>query len=164
MRESSHDLDVLALARGHGGGKPVLPLDALFNGIAAYPTAPEYWWLYALLLSTMIPSLVNLGCHWFDVVLRLAGDPEVAWVSGGVDPLSGEPPDSRRHTDPPGSCRIGFANGVEAFASGGGTGLEFDLVGTRGRAVLARDGAELHYWRTDDPVVRRRAGYLRARP
>jgi hypothetical protein len=23
--------------------------------------APEYWWAYALLLSTMIPSLVNLA-------------------------------------------------------------------------------------------------------
>jgi hypothetical protein len=44
----------------HGGSKPVLPLDVLFNRIAAHPTAPEYWWLYALLLSTMIPSLVNL--------------------------------------------------------------------------------------------------------
>jgi predicted dehydrogenase len=103
-----------------------------------------------------IPTLVNLGCHWFDVILRLAGDPEVAWVSGSVDPLSGEPPDSRRHLDPPGSCRIGFANGVEAFASWRGTGLEFDVVGTGGRAVLTRDGAELHYWRNDDPVVRRR--------
>jgi hypothetical protein len=29
-------------------------------GIAEYPGAPEYWWLYALLLSTMIPSLLNL--------------------------------------------------------------------------------------------------------
>src|SRR5262249_54481824 len=32
----------------------------LFNGIPANPGAPEYWWLYALLLATMIPSLVNL--------------------------------------------------------------------------------------------------------
>jgi hypothetical protein len=24
------------------------------------PSAPEYWWAYALLLSTMIPSLLNL--------------------------------------------------------------------------------------------------------
>ena len=35
-------------------------LDALFDGIATHPTAPEYWWIYALLLSTMIPSLINL--------------------------------------------------------------------------------------------------------
>jgi predicted dehydrogenase len=103
-----------------------------------------------------VPSLVNLGCHWFDVILRLAGDPEVAWVSGSVDPLGAEPPESRRHLDPPGSCRIGFENGVEAFATWRGAGLEFDVVGTRGRAVLARDGTELHYWRSDDSVVRRR--------
>jgi hypothetical protein len=31
-----------------------------FEGIANIPAAPEYWWAYALLLSSMIPSLVNL--------------------------------------------------------------------------------------------------------
>jgi Domain of unknown function (DUF4062) len=43
-----------------GGGSPVLPLGPLFDGITAHPEAPEYWWVYALLLSTMIPSLINL--------------------------------------------------------------------------------------------------------
>jgi hypothetical protein len=49
--------DALAV---HGGGKPVLPLGPLFDSIAAHPEAPEFWWVYALLLSTMIPSLINL--------------------------------------------------------------------------------------------------------
>lgn len=51
--------DILAL---HGGGnKPILDVGARFiDGIAAHRSSPEYWWLYALLLSTMIPSLVNL--------------------------------------------------------------------------------------------------------
>jgi hypothetical protein len=44
----------------HGGGKPVLPLDTLFDGIAKIPAAPEYWWAYALLLSSTIPSIINL--------------------------------------------------------------------------------------------------------
>jgi hypothetical protein len=46
----------------HGGGEKaaVLPLPALFDGIAKNPAAPEYWWAYALLLSSMIPSLINL--------------------------------------------------------------------------------------------------------
>jgi len=43
-----------------GGGPQVLPLEELFQGISNDPLAPKYWWLYALLLSTMIPSLVNL--------------------------------------------------------------------------------------------------------
>jgi hypothetical protein len=34
---------------------------SLFDDIAANTAAPEYWWIYALLLSTMIPSLINLG-------------------------------------------------------------------------------------------------------
>lgn len=38
----------------------VLSLDTIFHGIHATPAAPEYWWVYALLLSTMVPSLVNL--------------------------------------------------------------------------------------------------------
>jgi hypothetical protein len=45
---------------GGGADKRVLPLAPLFDGIAANPGAPEYWWLYALLFSTMIPSLINL--------------------------------------------------------------------------------------------------------
>lgn len=44
----------------HAGGASSLDLDQLLAGIEQQPTAPEYWWVYALLLSTMIPSLVNL--------------------------------------------------------------------------------------------------------
>jgi hypothetical protein len=64
--------DALAV---HGGGTPVLPLDALFNGLAVHPSAPEYWWLYALLLSTMIPSLVNLVIGGASLVRGLPGLP-----------------------------------------------------------------------------------------
>jgi hypothetical protein len=45
----------------HVGGKAVLPLTPLFNGIATHPWAPEFWWVHVLLLSTMIPSLINLA-------------------------------------------------------------------------------------------------------
>jgi hypothetical protein len=51
--------DDLAILSG-GGDARVLPVGDLFRGIAANPAAPEFWWAYALLLSTMIPSLVNL--------------------------------------------------------------------------------------------------------
>jgi hypothetical protein len=45
----------------HAGGVPILPLGPLFDGIAEDPAAPEYWWIYALLLATMIPSVINLA-------------------------------------------------------------------------------------------------------
>jgi hypothetical protein len=48
-------------ARAGGEAARILPLDDLFDGIAADPGAATYWWVYALLLSTMIPSLLNLA-------------------------------------------------------------------------------------------------------
>jgi hypothetical protein len=49
----------------------------LFNGIAAHPTAPEYWWIYALLLSTMIPSLINLVIGGTSLLRGLPGLPSL---------------------------------------------------------------------------------------
>jgi hypothetical protein len=65
-----------ALAQ-HGGGRPVLPLDPVFTAIAANPAAPEYWWLYAVLLSTMIPSLVNLMIGGTSLMRGLPGLPSL---------------------------------------------------------------------------------------
>jgi hypothetical protein len=48
------------LAATLGGAQPTLPLGPLFDGIANYPGDPVNWWVYALLLSTLIPSLINL--------------------------------------------------------------------------------------------------------
>jgi hypothetical protein len=66
--------DALAV---HGGGSPVLPLDPLLTGMASHPTAPEYWWRYALLLSTMIPSLVNLVIGGTSLLRGLPGLPSL---------------------------------------------------------------------------------------
>ena len=43
-----------------GGDKPTLPLGPLFDGIARHPGDPANWWVYARLLSTLIPSVTNL--------------------------------------------------------------------------------------------------------
>lgn len=42
------------------GAVPILPLAPLFAGIEKNPGAPEYWWIYATLFSTLIPSVFNL--------------------------------------------------------------------------------------------------------
>jgi hypothetical protein len=46
--------------RSVGEGARALPLGPLLDGIETHPSAPEFSWVYAMLLSTMIPSLVNL--------------------------------------------------------------------------------------------------------
>ncbi|MEZ2127624.1 MULTISPECIES: hypothetical protein [unclassified Sinorhizobium] len=40
--------------------RPVVELRPLLDGISANPLSAEYWWAYLLLLSTLIPSMVNL--------------------------------------------------------------------------------------------------------
>ena len=47
-----------------GGGQAVLPLHTLLADLQARPAEPEFWWIYALLLSTLLPSAANavVGC------------------------------------------------------------------------------------------------------
>jgi hypothetical protein len=85
--------DALAV---HGGGTPILPLASLFKGVAADPTAPEYWWLYALLLSTMIPSLVNLVIGGASLLRGLPGLPALLLRK---DPSPGQCPEIRPRLD-----------------------------------------------------------------
>ena len=80
-----------------------------------------------------LPNLINHGCHWYDVALALAGDPEVEWVSGQVDQLSDEPPDSRRRLDPAGTAQVQLANGVALYVTPSGRpGPAFEVLGTGG--------------------------------
>ncbi len=73
----------------HGGGTKaaVLPLDQLFDGISKHPEEPEYWWVYALLLSTMIPSLVNLAIGGMALTRGIPGVPRLLlrWIPEGRD-------------------------------------------------------------------------------
>jgi hypothetical protein len=79
----------------HGGGEnaTVLPLDTLFDGIATNPAAPQYWWAYALLLSSMIPSLINLAIGGMALT---RGIPGVSGLLLDWIPEGREVPDYRR--------------------------------------------------------------------
>jgi len=45
----------------HGGGERILPpMSEFLEFIEAHPGMPQYWWVYATLFSTMLPSLINL--------------------------------------------------------------------------------------------------------
>jgi hypothetical protein len=61
----------------HGGGSRVLPLAPFFDGIEAHPTAPEHWWVYALLFSTMSPSIINLTIGGASLMRGVPGVPSL---------------------------------------------------------------------------------------
>ncbi len=43
-----------------GGGKATIVLGPLIEAFSQNPLSVEYWWIYALLISTMLPSIINL--------------------------------------------------------------------------------------------------------
>jgi len=104
-------------------------------------------------IAYSLQNLINHGCHWYDVALALAGDPEVAWVSGLVDDVSAEPPDSNRRRDPSGRAQIGLANGATLYVTPDGKpGLAFEVLGDRGRLLLLNDGREAYLWQAAAPA------------
>jgi predicted dehydrogenase len=99
-----------------------------------------------------LQNLINHGCHWYDVALSLAGDAEVAWISGLVDDVEGEPPDSPRRLDPSGRAQAGLVNGTTVYVTpDGGPGLAFEVLGDRGRLLLMNDAREAFLWQAETP-------------
>ena len=96
-------------------------------------------------------NLINHGCHWYDAALMLAGDPEVAWVSGLVDDVSHEPPDSNKRLDPTGRAQVGLDNGVTLYVTPDGRpGPAFDVLGETGRLLLLNDARDAYLWQLND--------------
>ena len=108
-----------------------------------------------LLIAYGLPNLINHGCHWYDAALHLVGDPEPQWVSGFVDDLPGEAPDSRRHLDPPGRFQVGLTNDVVLyFTPEGGQRPAFDIIGDQGRLAILDDARQAYLWQYDNPQPR----------
>ncbi len=108
-----------------------------------------------------VPNLINHGCHWYDAALSLVGDPEVALVSGVVDPLAGEPADSRRRLDPPGRAQVELVDGTVMYVTpDGGSAPAFEVIGKGGRLLLLNDARENALWTLETPP----GGAARLRP
>ena len=65
-------VQVINLMAVQGGGKPLLDvaplLIAVIGSLKHYSFNAEYWWVYTLLFSAMIPSLLNLTIGGFSLV------------------------------------------------------------------------------------------------
>ena len=115
--------------------------DLVVSGAIGKPTAVT---AYGLI------NLINHGCHWYDAALMLVGDPEVEWVSGFVDDVSTEPPDSNRRLDPTGRALVGLANGVTLHVTQDGRpGPAFEVLGESGRLLLLNDARDAYLWKAD---------------
>ena len=92
------------------------------------------------------PNLIFHGCHWYDIALLLAGDPEPLWVSGRVDEAADDEPDEGRRLDPPGRAWVGLQGGtlLGLMPEGGGRG--FSVIGNAGRLEIVNDAHQAYLW------------------
>ena len=90
---------------------------------------------------------INHGCHWYDVMLGLVGDPQPTWASGHLEDLSGVPADSRVHLDPPGRGVFGFGdNGIGYVMRDGGPAHGYEVLGSKGRLLILNDSNAAFLW------------------
>jgi hypothetical protein len=59
----------------HAGGRPVVQIARLLEGITLRPASPEFWWVYGLLLTTVVPSVINLMIGGASLVCGIPGIP-----------------------------------------------------------------------------------------
>jgi len=93
-------------------------------------------------------NTINHGCHVYDALLGLLGDPEPVWVSGLLDDSPSD--NARPSLDPSSRAQVGFDNGLVAHITmDGGKGYHFDILGDKGRLSVRTDGQEVYLWRAD---------------
>jgi hypothetical protein len=110
--------DDIAVLRA-GVGARTLPLPPLFDGLEKRPGDPEFWWLWLMLFSTLIPSALNL-CIAAASLIR--GLPFLnAWIVRRMETAV-----AMRDSD-----RLLLASGLSAQIAGGflATGVALYLIG-----------------------------------
>ncbi len=99
------------------------------------------------LVAYGLPNTINHGCHWYDTMLALMGDPEPVWVSGLIDDSESDSP--RRKMDPPARAQIGMDNTAVAYVSPDGKGPSFEVTGEEGRLSVFADATDAYLRRED---------------
>ena len=125
-------------------------LDRRWSGSYRYLRETMSDWVGTVtdLVAYGLPNTINHGCHWYDALLGLLGDPEPVWVSGLIDHSNSNDP--RRKMDPPSRAQIDFDNDVVAYVTtGGAKGPSFDITGEKGRLSILSDAKEAYVWRKD---------------
>ncbi len=85
--------------------------------------------------------------HTSDMIMYLAGDPEVEYVQGTVTAKDDDWDGDNLYTDPGIICgHVRFKNGVHGYIVAGGA-YEFEVVGSKGRARTLNNGLGASLWK-----------------
>lgn len=90
-----------------------------------------------------VGDCINHGCHWYDAMLMLLGDPKALWAAGTLaDTDEMDPDDWHRGDPPPLVAQAALDNGVVLSMVGRGPGshLMLTVVGAKGRVEITNGG------------------------
>ncbi len=97
-------------------------------------------------LACGVTELINHGCHFYDLALAMAGDPEPVWASGLVDDPSEWQDWQWQKGDPHGRGWVGLDNGVNMAIIREGGRRAFTVLGTEGRLEILNEAEEAYLW------------------
>jgi predicted dehydrogenase len=89
-----------------------------------------------------VGGMLHSASHFFDLMLYLAGDPEVDWVQGTVLDSDFDPNAPRWDSDLSGIGQIRLSNGVMGHVLDTGMWTEFAAVGSQGAVSIMNNGVE----------------------
>ena len=82
-------IEAFNLLAVRSGGKPLLELQAVLEGVREDPGAVMYWWIYVMLFSTFVPTLAHAGIAATSLAWRSIGATrrrQIAdWIESGGD-------------------------------------------------------------------------------
>ncbi len=90
-----------------------------------------------------VGDCINHGCHWYDAMLMLLGDPRALWASGTLVDTAGMAQDDWHSGDPPPLvAHVALDNGAVLTMSSQGPGshLTLSVVGRKGRLEITNGG------------------------
>ncbi len=94
-----------------------------------------------------VGGMLHSASHFFDLMLYLAGDPELDWIQGTVTNADFDPQAGRWHDDLSGIGQVRFSNGVMGHILSTGRWAEFAAIGSEGAVDILRNGVEFAFRR-----------------
>ncbi len=89
-----------------------------------------------------VGGMLHSASHFFDLMLYLAGDPELEWAQGTVTTAGFDPEPERWDADLSGIGQVRFDNGVMCHLLSTGMWCEFAAIGSEGAVQIMNNGVD----------------------
>jgi len=93
-------------------------------------------------ITYSVGGMLHSASHFFDLMLFLAGDPELDWAQGTILSANSDPQAVRWDDDLCGIGQVRFGNGVMCHLLSTGMWAEFAAVGSEGMVAIMNNGRD----------------------